>query len=84
MSGHRDDGSYAEDKAHHPNRKVGRNKYSLTQLPAGWAVDMVSDRGMSGHPHYSGQSWNTEDEANNWALQNYGTERLPNNHPRTQ
>lgn len=25
MSGHRDDGSYAEDKAHHLNRKVGRD-----------------------------------------------------------
>lgn len=24
MAGHRDDGTFAEDKAHHPNRKVGR------------------------------------------------------------
>lgn len=24
MSGHREDGSYAEDKAHHPNRKVSK------------------------------------------------------------
>lgn len=23
MAGHRDDGTFAEDKAHHPNRKVG-------------------------------------------------------------
>lgn len=26
MSGHRDDGTFAENKAHHPNRKVGRTK----------------------------------------------------------
>jgi len=25
MAGHRDDGSYHEDKAHHPNRRVGRS-----------------------------------------------------------
>ena len=25
MSGHRDDGTFAEDKAHHPGRKVGRD-----------------------------------------------------------
>lgn len=24
MSGHRDDGTFAEDKAHHPNRKVSK------------------------------------------------------------
>lgn len=24
MSGHREDGTFAEDKAHHPNRKVGK------------------------------------------------------------
>lgn len=28
MSGHRDDGTFADDKAHHPNRKVGRVTYS--------------------------------------------------------
>lgn len=26
MSGHRDDGTFAEDKAHHPKRKVGRSE----------------------------------------------------------
>jgi hypothetical protein len=25
MAGSRDDGTFAEDRAHHPNRKVGRN-----------------------------------------------------------
>jgi hypothetical protein len=30
MSGHRDDGSYAEDRAHHPNRKVGRSDLSYS------------------------------------------------------
>lgn len=25
MAGHRDDGSFAEDRAHHPYRKVGRS-----------------------------------------------------------
>ena len=28
MSGHRDDGTFAEDKAHHPNRKVSRVTHS--------------------------------------------------------
>ena len=27
MAGHRDDGSFAEDKAHHPNRKVHREMF---------------------------------------------------------
>lgn len=32
MAGHRDDGTFAEDKAHHPNRKVDiQNAYSLIQ-----------------------------------------------------
>ena len=26
MSGHRDDGTFADDKAHHPNRKVDRQR----------------------------------------------------------
>lgn len=72
-----------KDTRFHPNRKVGRNSYSLAQLPAGWAVDMVSDRGMDGHPHYTSQVWNTEDEANKWAMENYGTTRLPNDYPPT-
>ena len=25
MAGHRDDGTFAEDKAHHPNRRVAKN-----------------------------------------------------------
>lgn len=25
MAGHRDDGTFAEDKAHHPNRKVSKS-----------------------------------------------------------
>ena len=27
MAGHRDDGTFAEDKAHHPNRKVHREMF---------------------------------------------------------
>lgn len=27
MAGHRDDGTFAEDKAHHPNRKVHREAF---------------------------------------------------------
>lgn len=27
MSGHRDDGTFAEDNAHHPNRKVGASEF---------------------------------------------------------
>ena len=83
-----------EDTSKHPNRQVSRgsipgitgNKYSLSQSSDGsgdWVVDMVSDRGMAGHPHYTSQSWGTEEEANNWAKTNYGTDRLPNDHPRT-
>ena len=42
MSGHRDDGTFAENKAHHPNRKVGKgfrmqgpysgNKYTMAEI----------------------------------------------------
>lgn len=90
MAGPRDDGTFAEDKAHHPNRKVGPNRYSVSfrdadeMFPAGWLVDMVSDRGAAGHPHYTSDVFGSEEEANNWAQQNYGTDRLPNNYPRTQ
>lgn len=29
MAGHRDDGTFAEDKAHHPNRKVGSKECAV-------------------------------------------------------
>ena len=32
MSGHRDDGTSAENKAHHPNRKVSRSDMLFSQL----------------------------------------------------
>jgi hypothetical protein len=30
MAGHRDDGTFAEDKAHHSNRKVNKQAFMMT------------------------------------------------------
>lgn len=34
MAGHREDGTYADDKAHHPNRKVSREAFFSAQMAA--------------------------------------------------
>jgi hypothetical protein len=38
MAGHRDDGTFAEDKAHHKGRKVSRENF-ISGPPAGWTMN---------------------------------------------
>jgi hypothetical protein len=49
MSGHRDDGSYAEDKAHHPNRKIMNtpNDYLKRYPRLLHALNMPDDRAIN-------------------------------------
>lgn len=38
MSGHRDDGSFADNKAHHPSRKVSKESF-MSGPPAGFTMN---------------------------------------------
>jgi len=47
MAGHRDDGTFAEDKAHHEGRKVSRDAF-MSGPPAGWTMNNMV-KGLVGH-----------------------------------
>jgi hypothetical protein len=60
------------------SKKTAGNTYRVVYFdaeeginPAGWAVDMVSDR-YDQYPHWTSQMWDTEAEADEWARTNYG------------
>lgn len=58
MAGHRDDGTFAEDKAHHPNRKVvSLAGYREVQNSKKWQA-------MREHPSYKGHA----DDANPYGI----------------
>lgn len=59
MAGHRDDGSFAEDRAHHPNRKiVNMSEYRNLQKSRQFEA-------MRKHPAYKGDS----DDANPYGIE---------------
>jgi hypothetical protein len=48
MAGHREDGTSAEDRAHHPNRKVGASEFR------GMSKDTLSGYRAQGYTHPTG------------------------------
>jgi hypothetical protein len=50
MAGHRDDGTFAEDKAHHPNRRVGR---TMTEATRGFMPVDTTKAGRSDYEYES-------------------------------
>lgn len=52
MAGHRDDGTYADDKAHHPNRKVDFESILRRQSVAGMGLidQIINFQGNPANP----------------------------------
>lgn len=58
MSGHRDDGTYADNKAHHPSRKVGREHVG-TYMGSVGRTHMFSAENTGGDSTDSMQAYDT-------------------------
>lgn len=41
MAGHRDDGSFADDDRHHPNRRVNRERF-MSEAPYSYSEEWVT------------------------------------------
>lgn len=59
MAGHRDDGTFAEDKAHHEGRKVSRDAF-MSGPPAGWTMNNMV-KGLVGNSDEVLDPWDPED-----------------------
>jgi len=59
MAGHRDDGTFAEDKAHHEGRKVSRENF-MSGPPAGWTMNNMV-KGLVGNSDEALDPWDPED-----------------------
>jgi len=65
MSGHRDDGTFAEDKAHHPNRVVSLDAHRENKARQDWEARRA-------HPSYKG----SQDDANPYGMVRPNTDEI--------